>query len=89
VRTLQTNLAVFLKALPSLLPEHEGMYVMICHGHAYPFKTAELATKAGLELCENAHEFLVLKIERLPTDLNSEGALARSGIHGGLRIAHG
>lgn len=68
MRTLQANLEVYVRKLPSLLPEHEGKYAMICGGQVYPYRTAELATAAGLELCGNAHEFLVLKIEPLPSD---------------------
>ena len=68
VRTLQANLEVYVRELPSLLPEHEGKYAMICGGQVYPYKTAELATATGLERCGNAHEFLVLKIEPPPSD---------------------
>jgi len=68
MRTLKANLAVFMKGLPELLPDHRGEFALNCHGRIETFKTPEKATEAGLRPCGNAHEFLVLLIEPLPSD---------------------
>jgi hypothetical protein len=63
MRPLQTNLVIFLKTLPKLLPEHEGEYALVCNGDLSIFGTADEATKAAMARCGDVTKFLVTKIE--------------------------
>jgi hypothetical protein len=65
VSQVRDNLSLYLRELPSLLPEFIGRWALVCDGELTIFADEATARLAGRAYCADPLNYLVIKIEPL------------------------